>query len=253
MSISRMTTYALLALGLMVGLAAEARAETITTPAGVAPGGSFIFVFYDSTIGNAESTNIATYNALIATAASGITYSGGTIGTWQIIGATASADPAAALFSSSLPVYQAGLVGGVTFTETKLASSGSAWLASGVTPNYNQNGTPGAGRPTWTGLQGEFALAPGVPGGENGQPATGYTLGSSSVESGNTDEELSLGGLDGNSNTANNLSGNYYGFAIFTAAEPVPEPGTFTLAFAGLVAVGAFGLVRRRRAGALAA
>jgi hypothetical protein len=231
---SRTTISASLALVLMAGLAAEARASLIVnTPAGVGPGQSFIVTFVDTTIGHATDTSIADYNTLISTAATGnITYPGGTIGSWQILGATATADPAATVFSSTLPIYDD--------KGDKLGTSGSEWLASGAVPEYNQTGTASNGRPTWTGL-----LA-------NGNAATGNTLGSPNVIQGQTDPpppgDLSLGGLDTYGPTAGSGFGDYYGWAIFTAASPTPEPGTFTLSLMGLVAVGAVYIMRRRPA-----
>jgi MYXO-CTERM domain-containing protein len=64
---------------------------------------------------------------------------------------------------------------------------------------------------------------------------------------------LSLGGLNTYGPTAGSGFGDYYGWAIFTAAEPTPEPGTFTLSLMGLVAVGAVQVMRRRRAASLSA
>jgi hypothetical protein len=233
-SMSRTILSASLALLLTVALAAEARASVIvTTPAGVGPGQSFIVTFVDTTIGHATDTSIADYNTLISTAATGnITYPGGTIGSWQILGATATADPAATVFSSSLPIYDD--------KGNKLGTSGSQWLASGAVPEYNQTATASNGRPTWTGL-----LA-------NGNAATGDTLGSANVIMGQTDPpppgDLSLGGLNTYGPQAATGFGDYYGWAIFTAAEPTPEPATLTLSLLGLGAIGAVQLVRRRRA-----
>jgi hypothetical protein len=216
----------------MGGLAAEGRAEMITTPAGIGPGQSFIVAFLDYTTpardGTAESSNIATYNAAITSAASVITYSGGTIGAWQIIAATATADPAAALFSSSLPVY------GTTGIE--LATHGSTWVSTGNAPRYQANGVGNVSALVWTGL------------GRNGAPLAGETLG---VTSGNIAQGQSQFAMNGAGlyeyDTPYNLAGQYYGFATFTVT-PTPEPGTLTLSLMGLATVGAVRLVRRRRA-----
>lgn len=239
-SLSRISLPVCLALVLMAGLAAEARASLmINTPAGISGGQSFIVVVFDDArsgvAGTGSYTSISTYNSDINTDLSGISYSKGTFTSWQILGATATADPAATVFGSSLPIYDD--------KGDKLGASGSAWLASGYTPNYDQNGTKTSGRPTWTGLYGEYGNPGNAP---NGSPATGYTLGSTQVESGNNNQELSLGGLDGNGPTSSSLYGNYYGWAVFTVT-PTPEPGTLTLSLVGLAAVGAGRWVRRRR------
>jgi hypothetical protein len=244
---SRIPIQAFLVLALMGGLAAEARASLIiNTPAGIAPGGSFIVTFIDdalaSTHGTGAYTSISTYDTDITNAAANFSYTGGTIGSWQIIGATASTNQAAALWATTLPIYND--------KGTLVGANGATYLASGYSPNYDQTGAGAAGRPTWTGLYGEYDDPPG---GQNGAPAAGYQLGQSSVESGNSNQEYSLGGLDGNGATASSLNGNYYGWAIFTAAEPTPEPGTLTLSLMGLGAVGIVSLARRRRAASLPA
>ena len=89
----------------------------------------------------------------------------------------------------------------------------------------------------WTGLNG------------NGTPDTGFTLGSAEVQVG-YDGGTFPNGLNGSGVQANTGYSQYYGWAIFTAAEPTPEPGTFTLSLMGLAAVGVVCLVRRRRAAA---
>jgi hypothetical protein len=223
---SRRALPACLALLLTAGLAADARASLIVnTPAGVGPGQSFIVIFVDTTIGHATDTSIADYNALITTAASNITYSGGSISNWQILGATAAADPAATVFTSTLPIYDD--------KGDKLANTGVAWVAGGDTPLYSQTGSGAGGRPTWTGLS------------ETGAPATGNTLGSVNVTYGYPDVYIE-GGLDSGTTAATGF-GVYFGFATFTAASPTPEPATLTLSLIGLGAFGAVRFARRRR------
>jgi hypothetical protein len=241
----RVTIHAFVALLFMAGLAAEARASLIVkTPTGIAPGQSFIVTFFDYQApvhaGGAESTNIATYNAAIASAASGITYSGGTIGAWQILGATATADPAATVFSSSLSVWEVGYPppANDVYTETKLATTGATWIAGGSTPSAQQSGAENVRNAlVWTGLNG------------NGTPDTGFTLGSANVQVG-YDGAAFPNGLNGSGVQASSGYGQYYGFAIFTAS---PEPGTMTLSLLGLGAVGVVRLARRRRAARLSA
>ena len=70
--------HVILGLVLTVGFAAEAAATpfTITTPAGLNPGDQFFVVFATSTTTVATSPVIATYDAFVTAAASGITYGG---------------------------------------------------------------------------------------------------------------------------------------------------------------------------------
>jgi hypothetical protein len=220
-----------LALLLVVGLAAEARADLmVSTPSGIGGGQSFIVVFVDTTFGTAESTSIATYNGYIATAASGIKYSDGTISSWQILGATATADPAATVFNSKLPIYD--------LEGDKLGTSGSEWDSSGSTPDYNQAGSKVPNRNAWTGLQ------------DNGSPApAGYRLGEANPTYGYSNTKVDTVGID-TDYSPNSGDQDYYGFAIFTRA---PEPSTFILALSGLISVGAGRLARRRRSASLPA
>src|SRR5215469_5367203 len=147
------------ALFLSIALDGVARAdEILQTPAGISPGQSFNVVFFDSIGDSALSSNIADYNAAITSAASGIHYSGGTIGSWSIIGATPTADESAGLFGSNLPVYD--LRGNL------LGSTGGVYQSIGFSPSIDQTGALFLDYPVWTGL-----IRLGIPG--NSQ----YTLG----------------------------------------------------------------------------
>ena len=119
-----------LALFLSVTLAGASRADFIfQTPSGISPGQSFNVVFVDSIGDTAISPNIADYNAAITSAASGIHYLGGTIGSRSIIGATPTADWAAALFTSNLPVYDV--------RSNLLASTGIVYQSTGLSPSID--------------------------------------------------------------------------------------------------------------------
>jgi hypothetical protein len=226
---------AVLALVLTVGLTAETRADFMfSTPAGIAPGQSFNVVFLDSTGGTAISQNINDYNTAVSSAASGITYSGGTIGSWSIIGSTRTVNEATALFTSPLPVYD--LHGAL------LGSNGNSYFMTALSPSIDQNGTQTNGAATWTGLESfppfdtdsQFPLGNpnGVTGGDSHEPLAGEGL-----KSGVTPPSAHF---------------DYYGFATFTAgtATVVPEPATITLMLVGMGGLLGARLARRRRAAA---
>lgn len=149
----RSTIHVILALVLIGGLAAEARASLIVaTPAGIAPGGSFIVTFIDDATptAHAESTSISTYDTAVQSAAANIVYSGGTIGSWEIIGATATTNQAAALWATTLPIYND--------KGTLVGTNGSTYLASGYSPNYDQTGTAQPDGPRGPAFRGSMHL-----------------------------------------------------------------------------------------------
>jgi hypothetical protein len=224
-----------LALLLVFALAGESRAGFMfQTPAGVSPGQSFNVVFFDSIGATAMSANIADYNAAVTSAASGIVYPGGTIGSWSIIGATPTVDGSAPLFTSNLPVYD--------LRGTLLASTGALYQATGPSPSIDQSGALFPAYPAWTGL---IALGiPAIPlynlGG--GGPFPSYGLSSYPPPADG------WGGLGGPSPSETEA---LYGFAVFTASPSgtaVPEPGSLALAFVGLAVCAATRATRRRGA-----
>ena len=199
-----------LALFLSIALSGASGADFVfQTPAGVSPGQSFNVVFFDSIGDGATSTNIADYNAAITSAASGINYSGGTIGSWSIIGATSTADGSAGLFGSNLPVYD--LRGNV------LASTGGGYQSSGLSPSIDQSGALFPAYPVWTGL-----ISLGIPG--NSQYALGGGEFPSYGLSGYSPPAAGWGGLLGGPNEDTYSPANIrglYGYAVFTSSAPL--------------------------------
>jgi hypothetical protein len=214
-----------------MALAGTCRASLIfQTPSGINPGQSFNVVFYDSIGSGATSANIADYNAAVTSAASNIQYSGGSIGSWAIIGCTATADESGGLFGSNLPVYD--------LSGNLLASTGGVYQSIGPSPSIDQTGALFPAYPVWTGL-----IALGIPGN------TQYTLGGGFFPSygltGYPPPADGWGGLLGGSSenySPSDIRG-LYGYAVFTA---VPEPASFALAFAGLVCAATARPVTRR-------
>jgi hypothetical protein len=224
-----------LALLLSNALAGASRAGFIfQTPSGISPGQSFNVVFFDSIGDTATSANIADYNAAITSAASNILYPGGAIGSWSIIGATPTADGAAALFSSNLPVYD--------LHGTFLATTGVSYQSTGPAPFIDQTGAEFPVYPAWTGL---IALGiPAIPlynlGGGGAFPSYGLSSYPPPADG--------WGGQLGHAPT-DTLA--LYGYAVFTAGNPaVPEPSSLALAFVGLVCA-TFARAMRRRGAAM--
>jgi hypothetical protein len=205
----------------------------IPTPAGLTTGDHFFVVFVDSTTHPATSTNIADYNTFIQTDASGITYPGGTIGSWQVIGATAAVNEASSLFTdTTTPVYDV--------SGTELSTSGSGLLSAPGGIVLDQTGVITPALHVSTGLQ------------PNGNPALNEELGGPAgtvVQAGTPGITLDLTGLSGFLVPRDSLEA-LYGFAEFTvgpSTSAVPEPSSITLAVVGIVMLGGVRGVRRCR------
>jgi hypothetical protein len=209
---------------ILISIASQTRADfVIQTPAGIAPGGSFIVVFVDNASHFADSTSIGTYNNFIATDAAGITYNG-TIGSWSVLGATSAVNNATALLASNLPIYDTQNSG------TLLASSGATLLSSSI--GFDQSGISRSDIDVWTGLTDTASNTDAPLGTES--PLVGVsgfpldTLGLAAGEQFSDNDEF------------------FYGFATFTAPTATPEPATFTTLVTGFLAFGGLRLRRRR-------
>jgi hypothetical protein len=119
--------------GLGVGWVAPAHAGgvALTTPAGLAPGDQFRFVFVTDGTTNAESTDISTYDSFVQNQAGGATYDGATV-TWQAIGSTSAVNAIDHITGpSSAPVY---LVNGTEVATSTETSTGGLWSGSLLSP-----------------------------------------------------------------------------------------------------------------------
>jgi hypothetical protein len=194
----------LCALVALVSLTPTSRAGfIINTPSALTPGDTFFVVFLDSTPIQATSTDISTYDKAIATAATGITYPGGTIGAWQVIGATEATNAAQQLFTNTTtPVYD--LLGNL------LASSGVSYLTRGASPDIDQNGVTQFGVAVWTGLNAD------------GSMQFLLTVGFNPAEFGISVLPLRHGGLDQGNAAQNTFSLPLYGYALLTVG-PTPQ------------------------------
>jgi hypothetical protein len=186
-----------------------------------------------------DSTNIADYNTVFRQDASGISYSGGTIGPWQVIGATATANQATALFTdTTTPVFD--ILG------HELSQLGQGLLTAPGGISLDQNGHPLQSFPVLTGLDPNGASSP-FP---LGNPVDDTSFG----ESGTPLDTTGLGGIGVEGSSSSNNLNVLYGYGLLTVGPtttPTPEPSAFTLAFVGVVGlVVGRGARRCRRASA---
>ena len=223
-----------LALVLVVGFPAGARAD-LMTPSGLNPGDQFRIVFVYGGTTPATSPNLATYDVLVSAdaVASGIgTYNGVPV-TYRVIGSTSTQDAISRLPADTVPIY---LPDG-----TEVAPSGAALWNTATTPLLHAIDKTATGGPgpvfVWTGTL-ETGFASTFP---LGDPSLWTTQGAPSLTDSNwvnsgPEENLDFWGL--------------YGFStVLTVpqATVVPEPGTITLALAGIGVLAAARLARRRR------
>jgi hypothetical protein len=230
----------LVALVLSLGATGIVNAAPIalSTPAGVNDGDKFRFLFYTGTKTQATSTDIATYNAFVNTAAGGATYFGSTV-SWHAIGSTASVNARTNVggFGSAVPVYLA--------TGTKLADdmgTGTGGLWSGgifASAAYGIDGTQyyGLDANAWTGT------------GSDGTNIYATTLGGSGVTAGISYLTTSGRWLSFTANYPTEFQGMYGLSEELTAggAAAVPEIDPAGMGSVLALVTGALGLLERRR------
>jgi len=220
---------AFLALMLTAGFAAEARATpfTITTPAGLNPGDQFFVIFATSTTTPATSPVIATYDAFVTVAASGITY-GAVAPNWKVYGRTHTEDNISSFFTGSAPVY--------LLNDVQIGTSATSFAPGGpsATPflTIEEDGstvTPD-GTQVWV-----------------GKPS-GNELGSFAPQFG-VATSAGVPWFSTNTQVSTNTTLHLYGFAELTVpqATAVPEPTSLTLVLAGIAGLVGARQARRRR------
>jgi hypothetical protein len=240
----RFSWFVSLALVLLLGLVADARAG-IMTPAGLNPGDQFRIVFVTDGLITATSGNHSTYDNFVSSEANMaglLTYNGSPV-TWQAIvsvtdGTVASA--AGRLPTDGVPIF-------LNNGTTEVAASGAALWNTATTPLQSSihldaaGGTPsGTTTIVWTGTE------------VNG--SSFFPLGPASATDASATGSYPATDLGLWVNAGPQPAGDserLYGYSsILTVPSPVPEPGVLTLALVGIGGLVGARLARRRRAAA---
>jgi hypothetical protein len=215
---------------------AHAEAVALATPAGLAPGAQFRFLFLTSGTQAATSTDIGDYNTFVNSQASGATYEGNVV-SWKAVGSTATVDARDNVggFGTNVPVY---LTNGTLLAGTLTTGTSNKGLWSGTlftTPTIGIDGNSVATDFTFTGSS------------KDGTGLADKQLGASFVQYG--DPTLNFGTFGAYFSIVgqpNFVGANYYGVSSELTVAPVPEPSTYAMALAGL-ACGGWSMFRRRK------
>jgi len=235
-------------LAAVIGALAVPTAATpisINTPAGLNPGDRFRIAFVTRATTTGSSSNIASYNLFVNTAAGGATYNGSAV-TFYAIGSTATVNAYDNIRSTTMndPVY---LAGGALVAPSITGANG---LWSGalvnriatdidgtvVSPNGNGNDVYVYTGSLVDGTASSEPLGYLLPG------APPFFLTSTGKATGGTDAAWIRDGGGSNADFSRSL----YGISETLTVAPVPEPSTYVMALAGL-ACGGYSLFRRRQ------
>lgn len=217
-------------LSLLVGNSSQA--AVITTPSGLNPGDQYRLAFVTSGTTNATSTNVATYNNFVSSAATAVPELNALGTNWNVIGSTGSIEAlqnAATPKPGGLPIY--------LLNDTKLADDyDDLWDASiDVQFNITESGSVLSNALVLTGTEIDGGAEAAFPLGGNVLPLQTRT--------GNT--SLTTNGWVFSTLTPVATQGSLY--AISSVLTVVPEPSSFLLGLVGAGVLGVGPVFRRSR------
>ena len=218
---------------------AHATTLSLATPAGLAPGAQFRFLFLTSGTRAATSTDIADYNTFVNGQASGATYEGSVV-SWKAVGSTATVNARDNVggFGTNVPVY---LTNGTLLAGDLTTSTSNKGLWSGslfTTPTILIDGT---------GVVSGFALTGSNP---DGTGYSGRQLGApTTVQYGLPQFNIStLGWYFSQTGMPNTAAASFYGVSSeLTVPSAVPEIDPAGMGSVLALITGALGLLERRR------
>jgi len=223
------------------GSLSTARAEPVSlaTPAGLAPGAQFRFLFLTSGTLAATSTDIADYNTFVNGQASGATYEGSVV-SWKAVGSTATVNARDNVggFGGNVPVY---LTDGTLLAGDLTTSTSNKGLWSGTLFATPTIGIDGNGVTTRFAHTGSNADGTGYTNAQLGA-ASFVRYGDPTFNVGTFGWHFSINGMP----TDN--AANFYGVSSeLTVPNAVPEIDPAGMASVLALVTGALGLLERRR------
>jgi hypothetical protein len=206
--------------------------SALLTPAGLAHGDQFRFVFNTGGTTFGTSGNISDYDSFVQSEAFGATYNGVTVN-WLAIGSTSTVNAIDHIGTTNTPVF---LADGTLVTQSTLPSGlWSGTLIHAIDEDIT--GAPVLNLPVWTGTT------------ATGQAATNLELGSSlGASEAGLPHETGTGWVQAFSVAHRSFAPLYGISGVLVASQSVPEPSTMLLMLTGGVMVVAYGWSHHRRA-----
>ena len=211
----------------------------MATPAGLAPGAQFRFLFLTSGTQAATSTDIADYNTFVNGQASGATYEGSVV-SWKAVGSTATVNARDNVggFGGNVPVY---LTNGTLLAGDLTTSTSNKGLWSGLLFTTPTIGIDGNGVTTTFAFTGSNADGTGYPSGQLGA-ASFVRYGDPTVNVDTFGWHFSINGMP------DSFAVNFYGVSSeLTVPSAVPEIDPAGMGSVLALITGALGLLERRR------
>jgi PEP-CTERM motif len=187
----------------------------LVTPAGLAPGDEFRFVFVTDGTTTATSADISTYDSFVQSQADGATYNGATVN-WLAIGSTVTVNAIDHVGVADLPVF---LVGGTEVTPT--TTTAGLWSGTLLNPIAEDiNGQTVSAQYAWTGT------------GPSGIGTVGLTLGTFAPWAGST--AAAFPAWTSSALLPSSDSFAEYGISqVLVVPGSVPEPSTSSMLLIG--------------------
>ncbi len=218
---------------------AQAEPVSLATPAGLAPGAQFRFLFLTSGTLAATSTDIADYNTFVNSQASGATYEGSVV-SWKTVGSTATVNARDNVggFGGNVPVY---LTNGTLLAGDLTTSTSNKGLWSSTLFTDPIIGIDGNGVTTRFAHTGSNADGTGYTNAQLGA-ASFVRYGDPTFNVGTFGWYFSINGMP----TDN--AANFYGVSSeLTVPNAVPEIDPAGMGSVLALITGALGLLERRR------
>jgi len=224
---------------IVFGSLSTAQAEPVlATPAGLAPGAQFRFLFLTSGTQAATSTDIGNYNTFVNSQASGATYEGSVV-SWKAVGSTATVNARDNVggFGTNVPVY---LTNGTLLAGDLTTGTSNKGLWSGslfTTPTIGIDGN---------GVTTNFAFTGSN---KDGTGLTAKQLGASFVQYGDPTFNVSTFGWYFSVNgMPNSFAEHFYGVSSeLTVPNAVPEIDPAGMGSVLALVTSALGLLERKR------